>query len=83
MIQISWRYVCSFLPKLREWTVSGPRFTLAINWAREWKRICPLLETVDFVGDEELTDEVKEVLQGLGITVILLLLRRRMINVCL
>jgi hypothetical protein len=63
--------ICSYLPKLKEWDVLGTRFTLTIDGAREWKRICPLLETVDFVGDEELTltDEVKEVLQGLDVVV--------------
>jgi hypothetical protein len=63
--------ICSYLPKLKDWDVSGPRFTLTIDGARGWTRIYPLLETVDFVGDEELTltDEVKEVLQGLDVVV--------------
>jgi hypothetical protein len=60
--------ICSFLPALNDWTVSSPRSTITIDGAREWKRICPNLETVQFSGGI-LSDEVKEVLQGLGVTV--------------
>jgi hypothetical protein len=61
--------ICFFLPKLKEWDVSGPRFTLTIDGAREWKRICPLLETVELAGEERLTEEVKEEMKVLGFTV--------------
>jgi hypothetical protein len=59
--------ICSYLPSLIEWTVSSPRSTLTIDGAREWKRICPNLETVLFFGGE-LPEEVKEMLRGLGVT---------------
>jgi hypothetical protein len=60
--------ICSYLPSLIELTVSSPRSTLTVDGAREWKRICPHLETVNFVGGG-LSDEVKEVLKELGVTV--------------
>jgi len=61
--------ICSYLPSLREWAVTAPRSTLTIDGAREWKRICPDLESVYFGGGEEgLSEEVEEVLQGLGVT---------------
>jgi hypothetical protein len=60
--------ICFYLPSLIEWTVISPRSTITINGAREWKRICPNLKTVRFVVGG-LTDEVKEVLRGLGVTV--------------
>jgi hypothetical protein len=58
--------ICSYLPNLRQWSVLSPRTNISIDGAREWKRICLNLETVRGVG---LSDEVKEVLQGLGVTV--------------
>jgi hypothetical protein len=60
--------ICSYLPSLNEWFVFSPRSTLTIDGAREWKRICPNLEIVKF-GREGLPEEVKKVLQGLGVTV--------------
>jgi hypothetical protein len=58
--------ICSYLPNLRQWSVLSPRTNISIDGAREWKRICLNLQTVRGVG---LSDEVKEVLQGLGVTV--------------
>jgi hypothetical protein len=60
--------ICSYLPSLREWAMSSPRATITIDGAREWKRICPNLEIVNFF-DGELSEEVEEVLRGLGVTV--------------
>jgi hypothetical protein len=59
--------VCSYLPNLCRWSVLSPRAT--IDGAKEWKRICPELETVQFAGGG-LSEEVKEVLQGRGVTAI-------------
>jgi hypothetical protein len=61
--------ICSYLPKLKKWNVSGPVFTLTIDEAREWKRICPQLEYVKIWSEEGFSEEVKEVMNGLGITV--------------
>jgi hypothetical protein len=61
--------ICSYLPRLREWSGSSTIFTLTIYGVREWKRICPLLEIFHFLGDEGLSEEVKEEMKGLGITV--------------
>jgi hypothetical protein len=61
--------ICSYLPSLRSWYLICQRFTLTVDGAREWKRICPNLETVKFVGGGGLSEEVKEVLKGLGVTV--------------
>jgi hypothetical protein len=62
--------ICSCLPNLRRWSVLSPRTTITIDGAREWKRICPNLKTVNFKRGGGLSEEVKEVLQGLGVTVI-------------
>jgi hypothetical protein len=61
--------ICSYLPSLRTWSLICPRFTLTIEGAREWKRICPNLETVDLPDEGGLSEEVKEVLQELGVSV--------------
>jgi hypothetical protein len=60
--------ICFYLPSLIEWTVASPRSTITVDGAREWKRICPDLEIVHF-GSRGLPEEVKEVLQELGVTV--------------
>jgi hypothetical protein len=61
--------ICSYLPSLREWTLFVTRrATLTVDGAREWKRICPNLEIVHFIGGE-FPEEVKVVLQGLGVNV--------------
>jgi hypothetical protein len=60
--------ICSYLPSLLEWTVFSPSSTLTIDGAKEWKIICPNLDTVNFIGGEGLPEEVKEVLRGLGVT---------------
>jgi hypothetical protein len=60
--------ICFYLPSLIEWTVASPRSTITVDGARKWKRICPDLETVHFLGGG-LPEEVEEVLQGLGVTV--------------
>jgi hypothetical protein len=61
--------ICSFLPLLREWTFFVTRrATLTVDGAREWKRICPNLETVRFAAGG-LSEEVKEALKGFGVTV--------------
>jgi hypothetical protein len=55
---------------LRGWTFFVTRrATLTVDGAREWKRICPNLETFKFVGGGGLSKEVKEVLKELGVTV--------------
>jgi hypothetical protein len=59
--------ICSYLPSLQEWTVISPRSTLTVDGAKEWKRICPHLTSID-IG-EGISEEVEEVLQGLGVTV--------------
>jgi hypothetical protein len=61
--------ICFYLPKLKEWTVLVPEFNLTIDGAREWKRICPDLAKIYLGGNEILSDEVIEVMEGLGITV--------------
>jgi hypothetical protein len=61
--------ICSYLPSLIEWSVFPPRSSLTVDGAREWKRICPNLENVHFAGGEVLSDQVKDVLQDLGVTV--------------
>jgi hypothetical protein len=61
--------ICSYLPSLNEWIVICHRSTISIDGAREWKRICPNLETVKFAG-RGLSEEVKEALKGLGVSVI-------------
>jgi hypothetical protein len=58
--------ISSYLPSLIDWTGFPPRSTLTIDGAREWKRICPRLETLRFTGGR-LSGEVKKVLQGLGV----------------
>jgi hypothetical protein len=60
--------ICSYLPSVKEWSVLSHSYSLTIDGAREWKRICPNLETVNF-GSRGLPEEVKEVLQELGVTV--------------
>jgi hypothetical protein len=60
--------ICSYLPSLREWVVDCPRTTLTVDGAREWKRICPNIKTVKFGVNRGLSEEVKEVLRGLGVT---------------
>jgi hypothetical protein len=60
--------ICSYLPSLREWTVYSPGSTITIDIAREWKKICPDLAIVRFVGGG-LSEEVNELLEGLGVTV--------------
>jgi hypothetical protein len=50
--------ICSYLPSIRRWTVLSPRCTITIDGAREWKRICPNLETVNFIGGGGLSEEV-------------------------
>jgi hypothetical protein len=65
--------ICSYLPLLREWAVMCPGTTLSIEGARVWKRINPDLESAHFVGGQEgLSEEVKEVFRGLGVTVLIL-----------
>jgi hypothetical protein len=61
--------ICSYLPLLIYWSVLSPRSIITIDGAREWKRICPNLETVHFIGGGRLSEEVKEVLRGLGVIV--------------
>jgi hypothetical protein len=61
--------IYSYLPSLRHWSLFVTlRATLTIDGAREWKRICPDLESVNFgrVGGG-LSEEVKEVMRGLGV----------------
>jgi hypothetical protein len=60
--------ICSYLPLLREWAMFALSTSLTIDGVREWKRICPNLETVYFV-EGGLSEEVKEALQGLGVDV--------------
>jgi hypothetical protein len=61
--------ICSYLTNLRRWSVVSPRTTITIDGAREWKRICPNLQTVIIERDEGLSEEVKKFLQGLGVKV--------------
>jgi hypothetical protein len=68
MIDVDIFEICSYLPSLQEWTVISPRSTMTVDGAREWKRICPNLKTVHFIG-RELSEVVKEVLQVLEVTV--------------
>jgi hypothetical protein len=68
--------ICSYLPKLRKWSVIGSGFTVTVEGAREWKRICPKLSVVKFnfarvaggVVGRELSEEVIREMKGLGIT---------------
>jgi hypothetical protein len=59
--------ICSFLPDLREF--GGGEIPLAIEGVREWKRICPNLRMVRIIWGIRLTEEVKDELRGLGVTV--------------
>jgi hypothetical protein len=52
--------ICYYLPSLLCW-MFDERSTLTIDGAREWKRICPNLDGVQFM----MSEEVKEVLNGL------------------
>jgi hypothetical protein len=38
--------ICSYLPNWQCWDVVGMDSTLTIDGALEWKRICPLLDSV-------------------------------------
>jgi hypothetical protein len=62
--------ICSYLSNLYYWVVISPRTTITIDGAREWKRICPNLQTVILERGEGLSEEVKEILLGLGVNVI-------------
>jgi hypothetical protein len=61
--------VCYYLPSLREWTLFGTRFTITVEGAREWKRICPNLISIRGLSGG-LSEEVMEGFQGLGVTII-------------
>jgi hypothetical protein len=58
--------ICSFLPELKCLGVQASQsFDLTVDGAKEWKRICPQLESVKF-GDE-LSEEVEEALNEMGV----------------
>jgi hypothetical protein len=59
--------ICSYLPNLRQWIVF-PRSPLTIDGAREWKRICPKLTSIDTGGG--FSPGFRNLMYGLGITVI-------------
>jgi hypothetical protein len=61
--------IFSYLPSLREWIVDSSSFAITIDGAKEWKRICPNLQSFNIERGEGLSEEVKEVLKGLGVAV--------------
>jgi hypothetical protein len=69
--------ICAFLPSLKEWFVCDVGSALTIEGAREWKRICPYIEIVEFNGGLDkrglgytgVSEEVKEAFREMEVKV--------------